>query len=406
MKILHTSDWHLGKRLESFSRLEEQKEVMDEICEIADNENVDAVLIAGDLFDTFNPPTEAIDLFYKTLKRLANNGKRPVIAIAGNHDSPAYIESPDPLARECGIVLTGYPISEVPFFELDSGLKVIKSEEGFLELAIPGQEYPLRILHTAYANEYRLKKYLGVEDPEEEMRKTLQEQWAKLADIYCDDKGVNVLVSHLYFMKKGGEKVEEPESEKPILHLGGAQAIYTENIPRQIQYTALGHLHRKQIVSEKPCPVVYCGSPISYSFSEANQDKYILIIDAAPGQSVDIQSIKLNKGKALTRKRFESVFDAVEWLEANPNVLVELTMVSDNFLSASDRKQINDAHDGIVTLIPEVKNIDFSTGKTTRQIDLKQDMIPLFKQYFSFKNNGQEPGEELLEILKEVIAEN
>jgi DNA repair protein SbcD/Mre11 len=74
MKILHTSDWHLGKRLDDFSRMEEQQAVLLEICEIAERENVDVVLVAGDLFDTFNPPTEAVDLFYKTLKRLTNNG--------------------------------------------------------------------------------------------------------------------------------------------------------------------------------------------------------------------------------------------------------------------------------------------------------------------------------------------
>ena len=89
---------------------------MNEICEIADHENADVVLVAGDLFDTFNPPTEAIDLLYKTLKKLTNNGKRPVIAIAGNHDSPDRIEAPDPLARECGIIFSGYPATVVSAF--------------------------------------------------------------------------------------------------------------------------------------------------------------------------------------------------------------------------------------------------------------------------------------------------
>ncbi len=110
MKMLHTSDWHLGKRLEDFSRLEEQKAVMQEICEIAEREQVDVVIVAGDLFDTFNPPTEAVDLLYKTLKRLTANGRRPVIAIAGNHDSPDRIEAPDPLAASADH-LAGYPTS-------------------------------------------------------------------------------------------------------------------------------------------------------------------------------------------------------------------------------------------------------------------------------------------------------
>ncbi|MCB0293286.1 MAG: exonuclease subunit SbcD, partial [Calditrichaeota bacterium] len=101
MKILHTADWHLGKRLERFSRLEEQREVLEEICGIAEQEAVDAVIIAGDIYDTFNPASEAVELFYKTVKRLADEGRRAVVAIAGNHDSPDRFAAPEPLAREC-----------------------------------------------------------------------------------------------------------------------------------------------------------------------------------------------------------------------------------------------------------------------------------------------------------------
>ena len=284
MKILHTADWHLGKRLESFSRLEEQREVMNEICSIADSEAVDAVIVAGDLFDTFNPSTEAVDLFYKTLKKLARDGRRAVICIAGNHDSPDRIEAPDPLARECGILFTGYPHTKLEPFELESGLKVIRSEEGFAELQLPGCPDRLRLLLTPYASEYRLKTYLGNEDTETELRKVLQDRWTALAEKYCDLSGINILLTHLFMIKNDDERPEEPEDEKPILHVGGAQAVYTGNIPDGIQYTALGHLHRKWIVDTKPGTVAYSGSPLSYSFSEANQSKYVMIAEIHPGQ--------------------------------------------------------------------------------------------------------------------------
>ena len=94
MRILHTADWHLGKKLDYYSRMAEQKEVMmEEICQVADRENVDLVIVAGDLYNTFNPPVEATELLYGTLKRLSKDGKRPVIALAGNHDSPDRIDS-------------------------------------------------------------------------------------------------------------------------------------------------------------------------------------------------------------------------------------------------------------------------------------------------------------------------
>lgn len=404
MKFLHTSDWHLGKRLEDFSRLEEQQAVMNEICEIADRERVDAVLVAGDLFDTFNPPTEAVDLFYKTLKRLSSNGRRPVIAIAGNHDSPDRIEAPDPLARECGIIFAGYPNSVVPTFELEWSLKVLHSEEGFLELKLPGIDTPLRLLLTPYANEFRLKTYLGHENSEEELRTVLQEKWEELAEKYCDNKGVNLLVTHLFVVKKGDELPEEPAEEKPILHVGGAQVLYTENIPKQIQYTAIGHLHRMHRVDSAPCPVYYSGSPLSYSFSEANQKKYVLLVDVEPGKGATVQELELTKGKRLLRKRAEGMDEALLWLTENTNCLVELTMVTDTYLTAQERKQLSAAHNGIVTIIPEVKNASEFSGGNKKSIDLTKTMEELFTDYFRHEK-GQDPNAEVMKLFTEILAE-
>jgi len=404
MKLLHTSDWHLGKRLENLLRLDEQKEVLNEICEIADTEQVDAVIISGDLFDTYNPSAEAVDLFYRILKRLANNGKRAVIAIAGNHDSPDRIAAPDPLARECGILFAGYPNVVIPPFELDAGLTVTQSEEGFVELHLHRCSDPLRILLTPYANEFRLKAYLGHEDSEEELRKLLNDKWSSLAQKYCDNKGVNILISHLFFARKGAALPEEPEDEKPILHVGGAQVIYSENIPPQIQYVALGHLHRKQTIDTTPCPIIYAGSPLSYSFAEANQQKYILVIDIEPGLIPVISNHELIKAKRLLRKRAESVDEAIEWLNDNQSALIELTMSTDTYLTAEERKLLNAAHNGIISIIPDVKRGDDDQANFRKTIDLTKGMDELFTDYFR-SVKGQEPNQRILNLLKEVLAQ-
>lgn len=404
MKLLHTSDWHLGKRLDDFSRMEEQQAVLLEICEVAEREQVDAVLVAGDLFDTFNPPTEAVDVFYKVLKRLTNNGSRPVIAIAGNHDSPDRIEAPDPLARECGIIFAGYPNSVVAPFELESGVRVLQSRNGFLELQLPGEAVPLRLLLTPYANEHRLKTCLGHENSEEELRAVLQQNWNALADQYCDEKGVNVLVSHLFVVKKGAEIPEEPTDEKPILHVGGAQAVYTENIPKQIQYTALGHLHRMHRVDAVPCPVYYSGSPLSYSFSEANQKKYVLLVELEPGKNAVVREVELTQGKKLLRKRAEGMEDALQWLSENQDCLVELTMVTENFLTAMERRQLGAVHSGIVAIIPEVTNATELSDSHHASIDLTRTMNELFADYFKHVK-GQAPNEEINQLFAEILAE-
>lgn len=404
MRILHTSDWHLGKYLNNFSRHREQEEVLTEITEIADRENVDAVVIAGDLFDTFNPPVESIELFYKILKRLAKNGKRAVIAIAGNHDSPDRIEAPDPLARECGIIFAGYPYSVIPVFELDSGLKVTASEEGFFSLKLPGIKEELRVLITPYANEYRLKTYLGNENPEAELRNLLRERWQQLAGKYCDSAGVNILTAHLMFINYGGIIPEEPDEEKPILHIGSAQLIYAGDIPPQIQYSALGHIHRPQIVTSEPAPVVYSGCPLVYSFSDNFPQKLVQIVDVLPGKPAEMKQVELRSGKKLLRKRAETIDEALKWLAANQDALIELTMVSEQFLTADERKKLLNAHEGIVSLIPEVKNLDALTGGTHHNIDLTKDLEGLFRDYFAHEK-GQQPGEGIMSLFREVLSE-
>lgn len=403
MKILHTADWHLGKRLEHFSRMEEQAMVLSEICNIADNQNVDAVLIAGDLFDTFNPPTEAVDLFYKTIKRLSNNGKRLVVAIAGNHDSPERIEAPDPLARECGIVFSGFPTTEIPKFKLESGLEIVQSAPGFIEAKLPNSPTPLRLILTPYANEYRMKTFLGVDDAEQELRNTLETHWASIADANCDSAGVNILVTHLFMVKNGTTPPEEPEEEKPINHVGGAQAIFTSNVPKQMQYVALGHLHRPFEMDAEPCPVVYSGSPLSYSFSEAEQQKFVNILHAEAGQEIRYEQIPLNSGKRLVRHKAMGTSEALEWLEKHPDILVELTLVTENYLTAAERKSILNAHDGIVTIIPEIKHVA-TENHDRKTIDLNQKMDDLFIEYFQ-SVKGFPPNEDLLALFQEIKAE-
>jgi len=403
MRILHTSDWHLGKRLDDFSRLDEQREVLNEIIEIANEQDVDAVLIAGDLFDTYNPPTEAVDLFYRSLKRLTNNGSRPVIAIAGNHDSPDRIESPDPLARECGIVFIGYPNTVVPSFELESGFKVLKSAEGFVELQLPRCNEPLRILHTAYANEFRMKTYLGSENNEQQLRDMLATKWQNQVADYCDSLGCNLLVSHLFFIKEGADLPEEPEDEKPILHVGGAQAIFSGNVPGGLHYVALGHLHRKQIVDSAPCPIVYSGSPLSYSFAEANQSKYVMIVDMEVGGNVAVKEIPLAKGKRLLRYRADGVEKAIEWLRDNTAALVELTLVSDTYITAQERKQLLEVHPNIISIIPDIKSKELVASDRS-MADLSKNTEELFRDYF-IKEKGQEPSDSLMTLFKEMLAE-
>ena len=118
----------------------------------------------------------------------------------------------------------------------------------------------------------------------------------------------------------------------------------------------MGHLHAFQNIGTAEKPVVYSSSPLCYSFSEAGQTKYVSIIDVQPNQPVSFAKIVLKSGKSLVRKKFDSVEQTLRWLTENPDTLVELTLESETYLKAEDRKQIYQAHSGIVHLIPKVKN--------------------------------------------------
>jgi DNA repair protein SbcD/Mre11 len=418
MRILHTGDWHIGKRLERFSRLAEQEEVLREIVTIADREKVDLVLVAGDLFDTANPGSEAQELLYRTLEELSAGGRRAVVAIAGNHDSPDRVEAPEVLARRHGIALVGYPFTSPPLFETAHGVRVSASAEGFLELNLPATgPAPVRILTTPYANEYRLRQLLlaeGDERDEAERRsaQSLQEilhtRWKATLAQYCRGEGINLLVAHLLFAVDPLDPPEEPDGERPIAHVGGAPALAASAIPAEIQYTACGHLHRHHSLSGFPS-VVYSGSPLAYSFSEAGQEKSVTIVDLEPlgqlGAEPSITTIPLTAGRPLLRKRASSVGEALEWLTAHQEALVELTLVLPEYLSGEERRALHQAHSGIVVIIPILSGGEDAVG-TSGEVPLRDptaDVESLFEQFFRDRH-GVPPDEALRALFAEVLS--
>ena len=402
MKILHTADWHLGKKLDRFSRIEEQRAVMGEIVQIADAQKVDVVIIAGDLFDNFTPNTDAIELFYKTVKQLSLGGRRPVVAISGNHDAPKLIDAPDPLARECGIFLIGQPFALVTPIETQD-FKITHSSAGFIELQLASFPYPLRIIHTAYANEPRLREELEG-DKQLAINQFLSDKWQALAQEYCDSKGVNILTAHLFMNPKNGEFLEEPEGERPI-RIGNADMIYTNAIPLQMQYTALGHLHGFKNIGSEEKPIVYASSPLCYSFSEAGEQKYVAIIEAEPNKAAHLSKIPLTQGKPLVRKQFASIEAATSWLKENPNTWVELTLELKEYLRAEDRKRLYNTHEGIVFLIPKLLlDTEHNPSAELSLQDINfENITPLFENYFKYKNGGIAPNQEILNLFNEAI---
>ncbi|MCS6833141.1 MAG: exonuclease sbcCD subunit D, partial [Flammeovirgaceae bacterium] len=322
-------------------------------------------------------------------------------AIAGNHDSPERIEAPVPLAKACGIVLVGFPYTIPTPFSLSGGFELTKVDRGFLELTLPTIPFPLRILLTPYANEMRLKEYLGNNDAIA-LNETLARHWRSLSDKYCDEKGVNILLAHLLMTSDENAIPQEPEDEKSINYIGGASAVLTSSIPPQIQYTALGHLHRKQILAENAAPVAYSGSILEYSFSEAHQQKYVIVIEAVPQKPVDLTFIPLQKGFKLKRATFDDEQKAIEWLQKNRESFIELTFRTETYLEATLKKRFLEANPRIVHLIPSLMQKDTEKSSSEKSIDPQKHIHELFIEYFKHKKN-QEPNTELMQLFQEII---
>jgi exonuclease SbcD len=395
MKILHTADWHLGKWLGSISRLPEQKEVLEELCSIVEQENPDIVLIAGDIYDQINPPVEAVYLLHQTLMKMSANGKRAIIIIAGNHDSPERIEAIEPLLFQSGIIVAGWPFSAPMCYSIPSGISIISSAQGFVELQLPHCKYPVKVLLGAYANTVRCTPLLSPDN--QDIQGILKKLWNNTHSLYQNKEGFNVFIGHGLFM--GSTIPEEDEGERSVM-VGGAQAIPLAYIPVNIDYAALGHIHKPLKFDSASFPILYSGSPLCYSMAEAGQKKHIVMAEfVSPGQSAVLRYIELSKGKSLIKIYANSVQDALQSLSTCQNSYVELNLILSNHITIEEKNKLYDAHDGIVDILLKM---DMSNAVLESMPDMTISISELFKSFYKEKK-GIDPSKEMMQLFNEVL---
>ncbi|MDR3240003.1 MAG: exonuclease subunit SbcD [Clostridiales bacterium] len=333
MRILHTSDWHLGKHLEMYSRLPEQEEFIGELVEIVESRQVDLILIAGDVYDTANPPAEAEHLFYRSLLRLSDGGRRPVVVIAGNHDSPERLAAAGTLAAQIGVFIIGLQRNFA---------------DGALELSLNGETAV--ILTMPYPSEKRLNEVFAGQNQQEELQKSYSEKiggmFTRLSEKYRDDT-INLAMGHFYV--RGGES---SGSEREI-QLGGSYAVDPAALPSKAQYIAMGHLHRPQSVAGTK-RAFYSGSPIQYSKSEIGYAKCVYLAEIHPGGEPEIEKIYLRNYKPVEVWKAQSVQDALELCErhAAENTWVFMEIKTDKPLLPSEIKLMKSLKKDIVEICP------------------------------------------------------
>ncbi len=288
MRVLHTSDWHVGKRIGRYDRAAEYRAVIDEVVAVAEAENVDLVLHSGDLFDRPLPPVEALDIGLDGLVRLTGDGARPVVAIAGNHDSPGLFEALAPFVRRHDIHLVG----EIKRPD-DGGVLDIDTPAGRAVVSCFPFLREGRAFHAWEPVDEHYKKYA-------DRLRMISEAYSDHADTVAAADAVTFLVAHFLV---GGAKVHghgAPRGERE-LHMGDAYAATSEAIPPGPQYVALGHIHAPQPVPGAKVPAQYAGSLLELDFGEAGEEKRVVIVDVEPGIPASVRSVPLTAGRRLVR---------------------------------------------------------------------------------------------------------
>ncbi|WP_433619972.1 exonuclease SbcCD subunit D [Paenibacillus cellulositrophicus] len=383
MRILHTGDWHFGRTLEGRSRMKEQEDFVEELVRIVHDQKIDVVMMAGDVYDSVNPPAAAEQLFYEAAARLTEGGT-PLVVIAGNHDQPERVSSVTPLVARQGITLVGLPVAEA--------VTVQAARTG--EIA--------KIAALPYPSEARLNELLAAEGDEEELRRAYSARvgmlMRKLASSFTPET-VNLAMSHIYVL--GGV---ESDSERPI-QVGGAYTVDPSALAVGAQYTALGHLHRPQAVKGDGM-IRYSGSPLAYSFSEAGQAKSVSIIDVAPGQQPVMEEVYLSCGRPLIRWKAKGGLEEVHrWLDEgrDSNGFIDLEISLTEAMSLGDIHRLRKSHEGFVHIrpvYPEMEQVEVEYSRSSLPVP------ELFRKFYQRQTGGAEPDDALVELFLALTSED
>lgn len=276
IRILHTADWHLGQTFFGYDRVEEHAHFLDWLArELKENE-IDALLIAGDIFDVSNPSAASQRMFYHFIRKVTEeNPHLQLVAVAGNHDSAARLEAPLPLLQEMRTEIKGIVRKQEGEIDYDDLIVELKNREGEVEalcLTVPflrQGDYPVV---ATDGNPY-------AEGVKELYTRILQRAVSRR-------KEGQAIVAMGHLQATGSEIAERDFSERTII--GGLECVSPDAFAEQIAYTALGHIHKSQRVSARE-NVRYAGSPLPMSFAEKNYHHGVVMVTLAEGWAVEIE---------------------------------------------------------------------------------------------------------------------
>lgn len=370
MKIMHLSDLHIGKKVNEYSMLQDQIYILKEILRIIDDEKVETVIIAGDVYDRSLPPNEALELFDEFLYRLSSRNVN-VFVISGNHDSPERISYGGRMMTENKIFLS-------PVY--DGNVKPITLNDDYGEVNF----YLLPFVRPA-----DIRRYF----PDENIENYTDAVKVAIDNMNVDFNERNILVTHQFVT---GAELSESED----IIVGG-----TDNVSGEVfdgfDYVALGHIHREQTVGKDN--IRYCGTPLKYSFSEAKNIKSVTILDFNDKGNIEYSKIPLTPLRDMREIRGT-------YYELTLKSSYESTNTEDYLhITLTDEEDIPDAIGKLRSIYPNIMKLDYDNLRTrgSGTVDAIENIeskspFELFADLFKQQNN-QDMSEEQEEIMRNLI---
>lgn len=377
MKFMHLSDLHIGKRVNEFSMQADQEYILQEILEVAKAEQVEGIIIAGDIYDKALPSTEAVDIFDEFLTKIVYL-QIPVFIISGNHDSPERLEFGSRIMTSNQVYIAG---------TYDGEIKKITKHDGYGAINL----YLLPYIKPIIVN-----RKLGVQTTsyEECMRCVLE-------TISVEKKERNILIAHQYITAAG---ISPELSDSESLSLGGLDNIDVQ-VFADFDYVALGHIHGPQQVGRPT--VRYSGSPLKYSFSECRHKKSVTIVDLQEKTVIDIKQIPLR-----AKRDMQELKCSLAELQSG-DTLKKVPKDSYVHITLTDEQEILDGISKVRAIYPNVMLLDFdnqrnresNTADNLTDQDLKEKTpLQLFAEFF-YSQNNQALTENQKKILTDLVSE-
>lgn len=354
-RVLHTADWHLGKILHDSDRIEEHQRFLNFLLTLIEYEEIDLLLISGDIFDSAHPPKSAERQYFEFLADIHKKTNCSVIITAGNHDSPTHLEAPQQVLRALDVHIIG---------------TIPKDLENAL-IALPSREDPsLVVAAVPYLRDSDLRTgYFG--QAEDEIRRDLQEGirncYAKVGSLVeeCYPNGPALLcMGHLTILG-----ASRSESERDI-QIGGLGAVRADVFPPSFSYVALGHLHHPQKVGSQE-HLRYSGSPIPLSFSEADDDKEVRVLDFFKGKLIGNRAVKIPISRRLVQLRVSGTdlvsklsefvppaSDLIPWIE----LIVDVNSANEDLLQIVQKLTEGKAYKVVKIISQKVANLSGLTS--------------------------------------------